>query len=131
MAPEAEKDQAKQQQKAFEETSKASLLVRNALLASLPVSPEQYLTVSVPGTLIDTTDIEDGGSYVYNATKHPFTPTAVRQAEAKLVDGMIPLASVMVLIYKLPPSLYFSNTKQGAYRLETLERVLHEVTPPH
>ncbi|KAI9782386.1 MAG: hypothetical protein M1839_005259 [Geoglossum umbratile] len=88
--------QNQQQQAALQETAAVSELVRRALVDALPVAPEQYLTLSLPGTIIDINDIAQGGSYVYNAATNPFTPTAVRQAEAKLVDGMMPLASIMI-----------------------------------
>ena len=97
MATDADKAKEKQMAEAFEATSQAALLVREALIGALPIAPEQYLTLSIPGTLVDTTDIDQGGSYVYNAATNPFIPTAVRQAEAKLVDGMMPLATIMVL----------------------------------
>jgi hypothetical protein len=76
----------------------ASTLVRLALEATMPVAPEQYMTIAVPGTVIDTTDLSQGGTFVYDATKDAFIPTAVRQAEARLVDKMSPLANVMVRI---------------------------------
>ena len=88
--------EAKQEAEALKDMAAAALLVRNALIAALPVAPEQYLTLTVPGTVIDTEDIANGGTFVYDATANPFTPTAVRQAEAKLVDGMMPLANIMV-----------------------------------
>ncbi|KAK3632228.1 hypothetical protein LTR56_016469 [Elasticomyces elasticus] len=88
--------QDQQRQAALKETGAVSDLVRRALVAALPVAPEQYLTLSLPGTIVNIDDIAEGGSYVYNAATIPFTPTAVRQAEAKLVDGMMPLASIMI-----------------------------------
>ena len=62
----------------------------------MPVSPDQYITIAVPGTVIDTTELSKGGTFVYNAENEAFIPTAVRQAEARLVDKMSPLANVMV-----------------------------------
>jgi hypothetical protein len=84
------------EQEAIKDMANAALLVRDAVMAALPVAPEQYITISIPGTVIDTDDIASGGTFVYNVDTEPFTPTAVRQAEAKLVDYMTPLASVMV-----------------------------------
>lgn len=88
-------------QKAQQEASKiaianAAVLVREALRKTMPVAPEQYMTIAIPGTVVDTRDISDGGTYVYDPAKIPFVPTQVRQAESKLVDGMMPLSNVMV-----------------------------------
>jgi hypothetical protein len=94
--PGVQDTQNQQRQAALQETAAVSELVRHALVNALPVAPEQYLTLSLPGIVIDINDIAQGGTYVYNAATNPFTPTAVRQAEAKLVDGMTPLASIMV-----------------------------------
>ncbi|KFY69295.1 hypothetical protein V496_00361 [Pseudogymnoascus sp. VKM F-4515 (FW-2607)] len=75
-----------------------SRVIRQGISNALPVSGDQYLTISVPGTVIDTRDISEGGSYVWLATKthDPIIPLAVQQAEARLVDGMMPLATVVV-----------------------------------
>jgi hypothetical protein len=70
--------------------------LREAIAAAIPVSPDQYMTVTVPGTVIDTTELSAGGSYVYDGSKAIVTPMAIQQAEAKLVDGMMPLANIMV-----------------------------------
>jgi hypothetical protein len=94
--PSTQATQDAQRQLALQETAAVSELVRRALIDTLPVAPEQYLTLSLPGTIVDIDDIALGGTYVYDAATNPFTPTAVRQAEAKLVDGMMPLASIMV-----------------------------------
>ncbi|KAK3361626.1 hypothetical protein B0T24DRAFT_684657 [Lasiosphaeria ovina] len=88
--------QAAQRKQALEETAAVSTLVRQALVNALPVAPEQYMTLSLPGTVIDVADIAKGGSYVYDPVTNPFTPSQVRQAEAKLVDSMMPLASIMI-----------------------------------
>lgn len=79
-------------------TSIASVgtLLRNAIAASLPVAPEQYLTIAIPGTVIDLADYETGGSFVYDVNQHATTPTTVRQSEARLVDGMMPISTIMV-----------------------------------
>ena len=84
------------QKDAIASIASVSTLLRNAIAAALPVAPEQYLTVAVPGTVIDLADYEKGGSFVYDVSKHSRTPTTVRQAEALLVDGMMPVATIMV-----------------------------------
>jgi hypothetical protein len=96
--PSTQATQDAQRQLALQETAAVAELVRRAVIGSLPVAPEQYLTLSLPGTIVDIDDIANGGTYVYDATTNPFTPTAVRQAEAKLVDGMMPLGSIMVFL---------------------------------
>lgn len=85
-----------QQNAAIQSIANVSRLLRQAIGAAIPVAPEQYLTISIPGTVIDTTDIDDGGTYVYDASKGVIAPIQVQQAEAKLVDGIMPLANVMV-----------------------------------
>jgi hypothetical protein len=92
MAP----DLSKMQDEAVKTIASVSTLLRNAIAASLPVAPEQYLTVAIPGTVIDLEDYDSGGSFVFDVRKHAVTPTAVRQSEARLVDGMIPIANIMV-----------------------------------
>jgi hypothetical protein len=118
MSDAADKAKLAQQEKdAIAAMASAALLVRDAVRASLPVAPEQYLTISIPGTIVDTDNIAQGGTFVYDVDTTPFTPTAVRQAEAKLVDGMMPLGSVMVRrIFK-----YTDTTNPP--RLGILERV--------
>lgn len=73
-----------------------SRLLRQAIGAALPVAPEQYVTIAIPGTVIDLTDVEQGGTFVWDITNNAFPPTAVRQAEANLVDTMMPISNVMV-----------------------------------
>ena len=73
-----------------------STLLRKAIAASLPVAPEQYMTVAIPGTVIDLENYDQGGSFVYDVETHSVAPTTVRQSEARLVDGMMPIASIMV-----------------------------------
>ena len=96
MADPAQASQARLEQEAKVAIINASLLVRDALRNTMPIAPEQYMTISIPGTVIDTDDIANGGTYVYNAAGLVFPPSQVRQAESKLVDGMMPLANVMV-----------------------------------
>lgn len=60
------------------------------------MAPEQYLTIGIPGETIDVRDIKDGGTYCYGKEYSAFVPPAVRQAEARLVDKMLPLAHIMV-----------------------------------
>ncbi|KAF5683566.1 hypothetical protein FDENT_7178 [Fusarium denticulatum] len=73
-----------------------SARVRDAISASLPISQEQYLTIAIPGTVIDLTDSDHGGSFVYDESKHRLPPANVRQAEASLVDRMMPIAKLAV-----------------------------------
>ncbi|KAH8650430.1 hypothetical protein BGZ61DRAFT_545785 [Ilyonectria robusta] len=83
------------QKDAIASIASVSTLLRNAIAAALPVAPEQYLTVAIPGTVIDLADYDKGGSFVYDA-KYTTTPTTVRQSEASLVDGMMPVATIMI-----------------------------------
>ncbi|KAH7259039.1 uncharacterized protein BKA55DRAFT_591838 [Fusarium redolens] len=73
-----------------------SARLRDAISASLPIAPEQYLTITVPGTAIDLTYSDHGGPFVYNDSKHVFAPANVRQSEASLVDGMMPIVKLAV-----------------------------------
>lgn len=63
------------------------------------------MTVAIPGTTIDVRDIKDGGTFVYGAEYSAFPPIAVRQAEGRLVDDMMPLATVMVCTRIKPGAL--------------------------
>lgn len=81
-----------QQADATKQIANVSKLLRDAIHAALPVAPEQYLTIAIPGTTIDVRDIKDSGTFAWDAEPGPFTPMQVKQAEAKLVDNMIPLA---------------------------------------
>lgn len=87
---------AEDQSKAVASIGIVSQTLREAIAASFPVAPEQYLTIGIPGTVIDLTPVEQGGTYVYDESKYVIPPSQVRQAEAKLVDGMMPLSKVMV-----------------------------------
>lgn len=84
------------QKQAIASIGNVSTMLRRAIGAALPVAPEQYLTIAIPGTVIDLTPIEEGGTYAYDVLKYVQAPTQVRQAEAKLVDGMMPLSNIMV-----------------------------------
>ena len=84
------------QKDALTSIASVSILLRNAIAASLPTAPEQYLTIAIPGTVIDLADYDQGGSFVYDVAKHAEPPTTVRQSEARLVDGMMPIAKIMV-----------------------------------
>ncbi|KAF4339605.1 hypothetical protein FBEOM_6481 [Fusarium beomiforme] len=64
----------------------ASETVRGAIAAAIPVANNQVFTVSLPGTIIDWKE------YYYNVSKHIKPPLDVQVKEARLVDGMIPLA---------------------------------------
>ena len=108
-------------------TSIASVitLLRNAIAAALPVAPDQYLTIAIPGTAIDLADYEKGGSYVYDGVKHARTPTTIRQSEARLVDGMMPIADIMVEITprireKMSPCSYCLGWEFGQKRCSQL-----------
>lgn len=103
-------NQSQLQKDAINSIASVSTLLRKAIAASLPVAPEQYMTVAIPGTVIDLKDYDQGGSFVYDVGKHAVPPTAVRQAEARLVDGMMPIASVMVSFSPSSLISYVSHT---------------------
>ncbi|PNP76535.1 hypothetical protein FNYG_09954 [Fusarium nygamai] len=73
-----------------------SARVRDAISASLPIGQEQYLTITAPGTVVDLTDSNHGGSFAYDESKHGLPPANVRHAEASLVDGMMPIGKLAV-----------------------------------
>ncbi|KAF5987232.1 hypothetical protein FCOIX_1087 [Fusarium coicis] len=73
-----------------------SARVRDAISASLPIGPEQYLTITAPAIVIDLANSDRDESFVYNESKHHFPPANVRQAEASLVDRMMPIAKCAV-----------------------------------
>lgn len=100
-------------------------LLRNAIATSLPVAPEQYLTIAIPGTVIDLADYEKGGSFVYDVGKHATTPTTVRQSEARLVDSMMPVATIMVRVLRASVRL---KAKFISLRSETRARALLAAT---
>ncbi|KAI1192407.1 hypothetical protein F5X97DRAFT_317457 [Nemania serpens] len=81
---------------AITQIANASTLLRNAISATIPVAPEQYMTIAIPGTVIDTRDLSEGGTFIYGAEYSAFPPLQVRQAEARLVDGLMPLSNIMV-----------------------------------
>lgn len=93
-----ERSKMSDQQKgdSIKQIANVSKLLRDAIHAALPVSPEQYLTIAVPGTTIDVRDIKDSGTFVWDSESGAFTPLQVKQAEAKLVDNMMPLSFIMV-----------------------------------
>ncbi|KAF4495890.1 hypothetical protein FAGAP_7967 [Fusarium agapanthi] len=76
--------------------ARVSAKIRDAISASLPIGQEQYLTITVPATVIDLTNSDHGGSFIYDESKHSLPPANVRQAEASLVDRMMPIAKVAV-----------------------------------
>lgn len=108
----------KLQKDAVTSIASVSTLLHNAIAASVAVSPEQYLTIAIPGTVIDLADYDQGGSFVYDVTKHAMPPTTVRQSEARLVDGMMPIAKIMVRTNTQAPSLLLTIRSS-----ETQERV--------
>ncbi|KAL9111844.1 MAG: hypothetical protein Q9227_003694 [Pyrenula ochraceoflavens] len=75
------------QKDAINSIAGVSTLLRNAIAAALPVAPEQYLTMAIPGTVIDLEDYDQGGSFVYDVRKHAVAPTTVRQSEARLIGN--------------------------------------------
>ncbi|KAF5636934.1 hypothetical protein F25303_8137 [Fusarium sp. NRRL 25303] len=92
----AQKEEAKLHDEAMSSISSVSTLLRQAIEAAMPVAPEQYMTIAVPGTVIDLEDYENGGEFVYDLSKHALPPTSVRQAEGRLVDSMMPIANIMI-----------------------------------
>ncbi|KAI8415866.1 hypothetical protein FOFC_05493 [Fusarium oxysporum] len=67
--------------------------VREALQSSLPVAPEQMMTVQIPGTVINA---KEKGPYWFNPKEHAETPHRIKVHEARLVDGMVPLSKIMM-----------------------------------
>ncbi|KAK0729464.1 hypothetical protein B0H67DRAFT_638077 [Lasiosphaeris hirsuta] len=92
----ADKLLSKQEKDSIESIGIINTLLRNAIEKAIPCSPDQYLTVAVPGTVIDLNHYDYGGSYVYDAAAYVDAPMRVQLAEAKLVDGMCPLSNIMV-----------------------------------
>ncbi|KAF5603989.1 hypothetical protein FPCIR_1050 [Fusarium pseudocircinatum] len=92
----AEKKESELHDEAMASIAGVSTLLRQAIEAAMPVAPEQYMTIAVPGTVIDLEDYENGGEFVYDLSKHAFPPTSVRQAEGRLVDSMMPIANIMI-----------------------------------
>ncbi|RMJ15731.1 hypothetical protein CDV36_004566 [Fusarium kuroshium] len=72
-----------------------STKLREVIIKSMPCAFEQYLTISIPGQVIDTTD---GGSFVSEASKKMTVDRLeeVRVNESRLVDAMVPLDKVML-----------------------------------
>lgn len=110
------------QDSALQAIGNVSTLLRKAIGGALLVAPEQYLTITIPGTVIDLTAIENRGTYVYDTARYVTTPTQVQQAEGKLVDGMMQLANIMVrYIVEM-----FQLVLTIMYRLEIQARVFLE-----
>ncbi|KAI1340032.1 hypothetical protein F5Y15DRAFT_415460 [Xylariaceae sp. FL0016] len=85
---------ADQGDQAVEMLARINMQLRKAILASFPAAYEQYVTVQMPGTIIDT---RQGGSYV------PRGNVATADArnkimcnESALVDSMVPMDKVML-----------------------------------
>ena len=110
--PSAAEIQKGLQKDAITQIANVSAQLREAIAASIPgntqahrlrlsvsltgeVAPDQYMTVAIPGDVIDIRDASAGGTLLYDATQ-AFIPTSVRQEEARLVDKLLPLANVMV-----------------------------------
>ncbi|KAK0647152.1 hypothetical protein B0T16DRAFT_172948 [Cercophora newfieldiana] len=92
----ADKLLSNQEKEAIEQIGIVNTLLRSAIEKCIPCSPDQYLTIAVPGTVIDLDHYDYGGSYVYDATQYIDPPMRVQLAEAKLVDNMCPLSNIMV-----------------------------------
>ncbi|KAF5547558.1 hypothetical protein FPHYL_10147 [Fusarium phyllophilum] len=73
-----------------------SARVRDAISTALPIGSEQFLTITVPGTVTTLTESDHRGSFLYDESKHGLPPANVRQAEASLVDGMMPMTKLAV-----------------------------------
>lgn len=87
------------------------------------VALEQYMTIAIPGTVIDTREMSEGGTYIYGAEYSAFPPLQVRQAEAHLVDNLCPLSNVMVRLPKTVPRgfcLPFQGRQQWEKRFQKL-----------
>ncbi|KAJ6031762.1 hypothetical protein N7540_002494 [Penicillium herquei] len=68
--------------------------LRGCLLASFPCAYEQYVCISMPGTIIDT---RRGGSYLPEGEKASAdVRNKIQINEAMLVDSMVPLDKVML-----------------------------------
>ncbi|KAH8145972.1 uncharacterized protein LAJ45_09894 [Morchella importuna] len=72
---------------------KVSQIIRGAIIASLPCAFEQFITISIPGQIIDTTP---GKAYVPSARPSSGELHKIRVNEARLVDSMIPLDTMML-----------------------------------
>ncbi|KAH8144641.1 uncharacterized protein LAJ45_11350 [Morchella importuna] len=72
---------------------KLALQIRKAIVASLPTARDQFLTISMPGRIIDTTP---GGEFVPQTTYSASGDNKRKVNEAKLVDSMVPLSTVML-----------------------------------
>ncbi|KAK0664521.1 hypothetical protein QBC41DRAFT_233719 [Cercophora samala] len=73
--------------------ARMSRSLREAVAASMPCASEQYVTISMPGLVIDTSS---SSPYI---SKEPVTSGRRNQVivnEAKLVDNMIPLDQIML-----------------------------------
>ncbi|KAF2793192.1 hypothetical protein K505DRAFT_244956 [Melanomma pulvis-pyrius CBS 109.77] len=90
-----------QARKMVEQAALVSQKIREALQASLPVAPEQLMTVQIPGTIIDTSYglgscPSETGPYVWNDREESDTPHRIKVNESRLVDNMVPLSKVMM-----------------------------------
>lgn len=83
------------------------------------------MTIAIPGTVIDTRDLSEGGTFIYGAEYSAFPPLQVRQAEARLVDGLMPLSNIMVAHSLLPISGAACGSNVDD-RWETRERAWQE-----
>ncbi|KAJ2987717.1 hypothetical protein NUW58_g4349 [Xylaria curta] len=85
---------ASEEAKALEMLQRFNLNLRKAVLANFPCAYEQYVCLSIPGTVIDT---RPGGSFLPAITGITADHrNAINVNEAMLVDSMIPLDKVML-----------------------------------
>ncbi|RSL69668.1 hypothetical protein CEP54_002196 [Fusarium duplospermum] len=72
-----------------------STKLREAIIKSMPCAFEQYLTISIPGQVIDTSD---GGTFVSDPSNKMTVDRhdEVRVNESRLVDAMVPLDKIML-----------------------------------
>ncbi|RGP77961.1 hypothetical protein FLONG3_3918 [Fusarium longipes] len=80
--------------KALDMLRRVNLSLRKAILANFPCAYEQYVCLSLPGTVIDT---NQGGSYLPAATGITADQrNAINCNEAMLTDSMMPLDKVIL-----------------------------------
>jgi hypothetical protein len=76
--------------------SRVNTQLREAVLACFPCAYEQYVTIQMPGTIIDT---KLGGTYLPKGERATAdTRNMIQCNEAMLVDSMIPPDKVMIRI---------------------------------
>ncbi|KAF9643338.1 hypothetical protein BDM02DRAFT_3191811 [Thelephora ganbajun] len=94
--PTAGKEKLEQQRKEELETiARISLDIRRAVIASLPTPPEQFLTLNVPGKVVNFKDFTDGWDDEGNA-KTVVPPLSVQLNEVILCDDMPTLSGIQL-----------------------------------